>query len=168
MFMTPFRTPALPRRLRRGDLSVPVAGPCIAVLMLALLLTGCGQPDGDRPAAIVWDRDTCEYCRMTISDRAHAAEAWIEPQHRHHKFDDIGCMVNWLHASGRSSEQARLWVADHNHRDQVHWLDARKAWYQDGQTTPMDYGYGATDKPGDGAVDFDTASANMLKRDERR
>lgn len=135
------------------------------LLLLALWLAGCGQAGGDRPAAIAWDRDTCEHCRMTISDRAYAAEAWVETQGRHYKFDDIGCLVNWLDAHGWSNEQVRLWVADHRHRDEVHWLDARTARYIEGLTTPMDYGFGATDESVAGSLDFASAAQRMRERE---
>jgi copper chaperone NosL len=168
MMTLPCPTQALPRCLQCNSRFASGAGLYIFLLVLALLLTGCGQPDGDKPLSIAWDRDTCEYCRMTISDRAYAAQAWVGPQHRYYKFDDIGCLVNWLHASGLPPEQVRLWVADSRHHDQVHWLDARTAWYRNGLTTPMDYGFGATDERTEGAVDFETAYAQILKRDERR
>lgn len=140
----------------------------LAPFLLTLLLAGCGHPDGNTPATITWDRDTCEFCRMTISDRGFAAEAWVEPEQRHYKFDDIGCLVNWLDAHGWTSAQVRLWVADHRHRDQAHWLDARTARYVEGLTTPMDYGFGATDEAAPGSMDFKTAAARMLERDKRR
>lgn len=138
-----------------------------AVLALAWL-SGCGQPAGDRPTEIAWDRDTCEYCRMTVSDRAFAAQAYVGQQHRHYVFDDVGCLVNWLHDHAPASDQARLWVADYRQRDRAKWLDARSAWYVQGQTTPMDYGYGAVEAPEDGAVDFETARARLLARNAER
>jgi copper chaperone NosL len=133
-----------------------------------LALAGCHPPDGNAPAPVVWDRDTCAHCGMVISDRGYAAEAWVEAEHRYYRFDDIGCMVSWLHARGVSPGQLKLWVADYLHHDEVHWLDARTAWYRDGLRTPMDYGFGATADAAQGTVDFDTASARMLERDEKR
>jgi len=157
---SPFRASA-----RRGGLRRIVAA---MLTLTALLLIACDQPDGNAPVSIAWDRDTCEHCGMTISDRGYAAEAWVGAEHRHYKFDDIGCMLNWLRERGESPEQLKLWVANHLHHDAAHWLDARTAWYQSGLRTPMDYGFGAMDEPADGAVDFDTASARMQKRDEGR
>ena len=157
---SPFRA-----SVRRGGLRRIVAA---TLTLAALLLTGCDQPAGNTPVSIAWDRDTCEHCRMTISDRAYAAQAWAGSDRRYYKFDDIGCMVNWLRERGGSPEQLKLWVADHLHHDEVHWLDARTAWYRSGLRTPMDYGFGAMAEPAKDAVDFDTASARMLKRDEGR
>jgi copper chaperone NosL len=142
--------------------------PCLLLVLQLLWFTGCSQTTGDAPAVITWDRDTCEFCRMTISDRGYAAQAWVESRHRHYSFDDIGCLVSWLAASGMDEQQPRLWVADHAHRDAAQWLDARAAYYLPGHTTPMDYGFGATDQHMDGSIDFDTAAARMLQRDERR
>lgn len=140
----------------------------LALLLPVLWLSGCDRASGDRPAAITWDRDTCEHCRMTISDRAYAAQVWVEPQQRHYRFDDLGCLVSWLDANGWTTDQVRLWVADHRHRDRVHWLDARTARYLEGMTTPMDYGFGATDEPAAGSLDFETAAARMRERDAGR
>lgn len=138
------------------------------MVVLTLWLAGCGQPDGERPATIAWDRDTCEYCRMTISDRAFAAQAWVGAQHRHFVFDDVGCLVNWLHTNGVAASETRLWVADYRQRDQVRWLDATSARYVAGQTTPMDYGFGATDAAVADALDFESASQRMLERNQER
>lgn len=140
----------------------------VLVSLLVSWLTACRQPDGTEPTAITWDRDTCEYCRMSISDRGFAAQAWVESRRRHYVFDDIGCLVNWLHDNDMSSDQVRLWVADHRHRDRVHWLDARSAWYRQGMTTPMDYGFGATGEAEEGALTFDEAYPLMLRRDGER
>lgn len=164
----PCRSAALPRRLRDSSNASLAAARFLSLALLSLLLAGCGQPGGREPVSIAWDRDTCEYCRMTISDRAYAAQAWDEEGRRYHRFDDIGCLVNWLHERGWPPERTRLWVADHRHRDRVHWLDARTAWYRDGLRTPMDYGFGAVAEPEAGAVNFETARAQMLIRDERR
>jgi len=168
IFASPFPSPA-----RGGGLldTVPAAATrrlCLLFALLGLLLAGCDQPDGNAPVGIAWDRDTCSHCGMTISDRGYAAQVWVESQHRYYKFDDIGCLVSWLHARGESPDQLKLWVADYLHHDAVHWLDARTAWYRGGLRTPMDYGFGAMAEPAEGAVNFETASARMLKRDDGR
>lgn len=160
--------PRLHTRRARADAAPQASSAGLLLALLVLWLSGCGQPSGERPATVAWDRDTCEYCRMTISDRAYAAQAWVEPQRRHYKFDDIGCLVNWLDANGWSVDQVRLWVADHRHHDQVHWLDAATARYVQGLTTPMDYGFGATDEAVADSLDFKAAAARMRQRDAER
>ncbi len=149
---------------------------CIACLLKGLLvaptvlLMACDSNDGSRPTTIHWDRDTCDYCRMVISDRTFSAQLFSHARHAHSKFDDVGCLVNWLaeneDAAGRATN--RLWVADQGEPDQVMWLNARLAAYMSGRRTPMDYGYGAVPGPVPGAEDFEQAQKNMLERNRRR
>ena len=88
-------------------------GLLIRCLLATLVLTGCGQGPASGPAEIAWDRDTCSYCGMVISDRAHAAEIRGGPRHKLYKFDDLGCALNWL--------QTRAWSCS-GHRPMRFWI----------------------------------------------
>ncbi len=136
----------------------------------SVLLIGCGQEDGSEPTEIHWDRDTCEYCRMVISERAFAAQMFSPADQTYRKFDDVGCLVNWLAENQSSSDRSsnRLWVADHRHIDRAAWLNARLAAYLSGRRTPMDYGYGALPDPVPASDDFEGAQKNMLERKRQR
>lgn len=136
-------------------------------LIAAASVTACSRTPSGGPAEITWDRDTCEYCRMVISDRAYAAQL-RGPKDKVHKFDDLGCLVNWLDARAWSVENVEAWVADHRYNDRAHWLNVRTAHYLPGQTTPMDYGFGATSEALAGSVDFAKAQAMMLNRAQSR
>jgi hypothetical protein len=104
---------------------------------------------------------------MVISDRAYAAQLYAEALHRHVKFDDAGCMINWLNEQSMQAP-AHLWVADSGAGGAVHWLDARSAHYVPGHKTPMDYGFGAVVRPEPGALTFAQARQAMLQRNRNR
>jgi len=141
-----------------------------SVLLGGLLLpmfTGCsGSPDSG-PVAVQWDRDTCDYCRMVISDVRYAAQVRGSPRGQVYRFDDIGCALNWL-AAHPPEHAAEIWVADHRHHHGVRWLDARIAHYLSGQRTPMDYGFGAQDLTTADSVSFDTVRLRVLAKDQSR
>ena len=135
---------------------------------IVTVITGCSPNPQSGPSEIAWDRDICAYCRMIISDRAYAAQVRGGTGNKVYKFDDLGCAVNWLHERGWSSDEVEIWVGNHHHPHESRWLDARTAHYVSGQTTPMDYGFGAIDIAGNDNVDFSTVRHNMLKRSKPR
>ena len=68
-------------------------------------LVGCrpGTP------SIAFDADSCEACRMTISDRRFGAAARTEAG-RIVRFDSIECLASWL--NGASTPPQAVWVVD--------------------------------------------------------
>lgn len=140
---------------------------CSAVL-LAASLPGCSRVPESGPVELRWDRATCDYCRMVISAKGYAAQIRRDSRQEVFKFDDIGCAIKWMEAQGSDGAAAEIWVGDYRHQNHVHWLDARAAHYVPGQTTPMDYGYGATDVPSEDSMDFTVARGEILHRDEAR
>ena len=127
-------------------------------------LPACSRDAGHGPARVHWDRDVCARCRMAVSDRHYAAQVRGGPKREAFKFDDIGCALFWLkeqQVPWADAPDTELWVADFRSGE---WLDARKAHYLPGKTTPMAYGYGALAKPEAGSVDFATMKAAILAR----
>lgn len=110
-----------------------------------LVLGACWGGEKSGPEDIHWDRDTCELCRMFISDPRFAAEVRGGKKKKLYKFDDIGCAVNWLNDQDwASDETAEIWAADvSSTRENVIWLNAREARYIKIEFTPMNYGFGA-------------------------
>lgn len=137
------------------------------IYLCLLLLAACGEP-ASGPEAVKWDRDACDRCRMVLSDRLHAAQIRGGPadeKAKTHRFDDLGCALIWLEAqSWREEPTVAIWVADH--RD-GRWIDARRAWYVVGQTTPMAYGLGAQDTAAPGALDFAAARRHVFEVERR-
>lgn len=62
----------------------------IYILILAITLISCEI--GPKP--INYGEDGCEYCKMTIVDKQHAAEL-VTSKGKVHKFDAIECMINY-------------------------------------------------------------------------
>lgn len=130
------------------------------LLVVGAGLHGCGK-DSNWPAGmadIKWDRDTCARCKMVISDRRFAAEMRGGPQDEALKFDDIGCAV--IHAKSLAwaeDPQTRFWVAASVGQAPDGgplWLDARRAFYVPGKSSPMAYNFGAIAIAEAGVMDF--------------
>ncbi len=136
--------------------------------LLLVLLSGCSGDPQTGAKETKWDRDSCERCRMVLSDREHSAQIRIganAPGSKVKFFDDIGCAVIWLQDKPfRDESGTEIWVTDW--RD-GQWIDARKAVYMPGQITPMQYGLGAQMEPADGGLNFEQASQHILKVEQR-
>lgn len=93
----------------------------LSLLGLALLLAACGQPK-IAPVAIN-PEDMCSMCRMAISEKKFAAEL-ITRDGEALKFDDIGCMRDYLKDKADRSQVAAYFVTDYESKK---WLDAGAA-----------------------------------------
>ncbi len=63
----------------------------MALFPCALLFASCS---GNNPAPINYNKDACEYCKMTISESRFASEL-ITSKGRVYKFDDLACMLKY-------------------------------------------------------------------------
>ena len=138
------------------------------VLLISFnVLLACSEQNTG-PVKVHWDRDTCERCRMVVSDPKHAAQVRYRDEKnksRIHSFDDIGCAVIWLDKQAwRDAESTEVWVTDH--RDGK-WIDATKAFYITGQITPMEYGLGAQDSAAEGSLDYTGAKKHIYSIEKR-
>ena len=140
--------------------------PRVLALPMLLLLTGCSNDPGTGPAEIKWDRDTCNRCRMVVSDPHFAAQIRHLPEggrSRVETFDDIGCAMLWLDQQVFKDEPTtEIWVADYRTGE---WMDARSATYVSQNTTPMEYGLGA--QHGSGGMSFEQAKAHVYDVEKR-
>ncbi len=133
------------------------------LMVFCLALAACGGPKSG-PEPIHYDRDTCEQCRMIISDPRFAAEVRT-PDGMLHRFDDPGGAILWMAAHGVDAAATEVWVM--NMRDGKTWLDARKAYFVRARATPMDYGYGAIAQQEKGALGFEAFRARILAQKNR-
>jgi copper chaperone NosL len=80
--------------------------------------------------------DMCSYCRMAISEKRYAAEL-LDSDGRAFKFDDIGCMSNFVNK--REVKAMVYFVMDFDERT---WIRAEDAFYVRSAeiTTPMNGG----------------------------
>jgi copper chaperone NosL len=129
--------------------------------LAAALLAACGDKEvfAEGMLPIKWDRDTCTQCSMAISDRRFAVQLRGGPGDQAYKFDDIGCAATWCadkHAQHpwASTAATRWWVAEFGSTP-LRWLDARRAFYIGGKTSPMGYNFGAVAQPQAGSLAFE-------------
>jgi copper chaperone NosL len=103
----------------------------LCVIICMMLLANC-QEQALEPVALS-PEDMCDYCKMAISEKRYAAEL-IDIEGQAFKFDDIGCMTNFVR---RSSPKAwAYFVMDFDERQ---WIRAEDAYYIRSSefTTPM-------------------------------
>ncbi|WP_457595999.1 hypothetical protein [Hydrogenimonas sp.] len=100
----------------------------------------------------------CSECKMPLESKKYSAEV-VAPDGKTWFFDDVGCMGAWI-ARQPFKDAATVWVYT---LDTKRWFDGRKAHYSVLESTPMGYGFGAYEKPGNHRIDF----AAMVSRMER-
>jgi copper chaperone NosL len=92
-----------------------------AILLSALLLAGCATPKFE-PVEIAAE-DMCAFCKMAISEKKYAAE-FLNRDGDVFKFDDIGCMANYIVEKKAGDSIAAYYVVDF---DSKQWLKAEEA-----------------------------------------
>lgn len=75
----------------------------------ALAVAGC-QARGPQP--IAYGTDTCEVCRMTISEPRFGAEV-VTSTGKARKFDSIECLASWVLQAREAGTAASAWVTDY-------------------------------------------------------
>ncbi len=133
------------------------------LLLLSIPLSGCFGEPATGPAPVKWDRDSCEVCRMLISDRRFAAQLRGGKRHKAYKFDDIGELVHWLgKQSWKDDPKVEIWVRDLD--SGTKWLDGRKVRYLPDQHSPMNYGFGAVEDNRPGSLSFEDMAQKVRQR----
>jgi len=119
----------------------------LSILAMAAACTPSAKP-------IEYGADACYYCKMTIVDRQHAAEA-VSTKGKVFKFDAIECMVPYLALEGEDNYPI-LVVNDYLKPGE--WTDARSAVYliSKGLSSPMGaFLTGFADRPAAEAVQLE-------------
>ena len=91
------------------------------VIICTLLLASC-QKQAPEPVALS-PEDMCAYCKMAVSEKRYAAEL-IDTEGQAFKFDDIGCMANFVRKS--HPKASAYFVMDFDERQ---WIRAEDAYY---------------------------------------
>jgi len=130
--------------------------------LLLLLLVGFGfngcDKKGSGVSEVHWDRDMCARCAMVVSDRHNTVQVKNPKNAKPYMFDDIGCMVLWFDEQRIPwADKAIIWITD---VDTGEWINAREAYYDTENITPMAYGFSAHKKleniePTQEVIDFD-------------
>jgi copper chaperone NosL len=138
----------------------------LVLLVSVLLMSACSIKDETGPGEVHWDRDICARCVMAVSDHFFSAQirGGAEGERTDlYFFDDLGCAVIWLDKQlWKDDPRTEIWVNDHESGD---WIDASKAWYLTGKTTPMDYGLAAQLAKVEGALNYQEAVEEVYKRE---
>jgi len=138
----------------------------LVIGFLVLGLSGCEKKDTSGVAKVHWDRDMCARCVMVVSDRQNTTQARDPKTGKKYMFDDIGCMVLWFEEENIPwKHDAIVWITDVKTGE---WIDAKKAFYDTENITPMAYGFSAhktkdTIKEGQEIVDYDEVFKRVIK-----
>jgi copper chaperone NosL len=104
----------------------------ISLVVLAIGFSACNNG----PQPISYSQDACDFCRMTIVDKQHAAQIVTE-KGRNYKYDAIECMVNdlkdWDHPAAD-----QLLVADYANPGKL--INAKSAHYLISKNIPSPMG----------------------------
>jgi copper chaperone NosL len=107
------------RRLSRAALVHPAPAPAPTAVRIAALLAlqlsllalgGCRPDGGPRPLRV--GEDSCDYCRMAISDVRFGGQVRTTTG-RIVTFDAVECLAGYINAAGDSARFAGVWVADY-------------------------------------------------------
>ena len=135
-------------------------------LFLLLNMSGCEERSTTDVAKVHWDRDMCARCVMVVSDRHNTTQVRAPKTGKTYMFDDIGCTILWFQDQNITwKDQAIIWITD---VDTGEWIDARKAFYDTENITPMAYGFSAhkskeSIKKGQEIIDFEELSRRVIK-----
>src|SRR6266511_182223 len=119
------------RSLKRRDLL------CTGCLIIGVTVLANCQKQSVGPVALA-PEDMCSYCKMAISEKRYAAEL-IDSEGQAFKFDDIGCMANFIKSKRNASKTIAYFVMDYDERQ---WIKAEEAHYVRSSelSTPMNGG----------------------------
>lgn len=140
--------------------------PLLLVTLFAFSQTGCEERSKTDVAKVHWDRDMCARCVMVVSDRKNTVQVRNPSTGQTFMFDDLGCAILWFKENNITwKEQATIWITDVKTGQ---WIDARKAFYDTENITPMAYGFSAhktkeSIKKGKEIIDFDELSRRVIK-----
>ena len=137
----------------------------VIIGLVALAFLGCEEKSKVDVAKVHWDRDMCARCVMVVSDRQNTTQVRDPQTGKKYMFDDIGCMALWFKEENIEwKDKAIVWITD---VDTKEWINARTAFYDTENITPMAYGFSAhksknTIKDGQEIVDYDEVLKRVL------
>lgn len=107
----------------------------LMVIVISMMAIGCTTRDETFPR-IRYGEETCDRCRMIISERRFAS-AYRTNDDILRKFDDLGCAV--LHRVEQDEQIKQFWAYDY---EETAWLDRSQIFFVHSKDllTPMGYG----------------------------
>jgi copper chaperone NosL len=141
----------------------------LILITLIFNFTACEKKVSTEVKEIHWDRDMCSRCVMVVSDRNQTVQV-INPKNGEvNVFDDIGCAILWFKDQNiKWHDEAIIWINDIKTGK---WINARTAYYDTMNLTPMAYGFGAHEKKeeiqeGLEIIDFNEVEKRVLEMGE--
>ena len=133
----------------------------IVVFIIGLITPGCGARD-DGPPRIRYGEETCDRCRMIISEKRFAA-AYRTGSGALRKFDDLGCAT--LHREERQEMTTQFWGYDY---EETGWLNAKRAFlvHSPELLTPMGYGIAVLPTPEKAAILAEKVNGQIVQFDQ--
>ncbi len=133
--------------------------------VLVFVFSACEEKSKTDVAKVYWDRDMCARCVMVVSDRQNTTQVRDPQTGKKYMFDDIGCAILWFKEDKIGwKDSAVIWITDVNNGE---WINARTAFYDTENITPMAYGFSAhkskdTIKEGQEIIDYDEVVKRVL------
>ncbi|MBA4536729.1 nitrous oxide reductase accessory protein NosL [Bacillus aquiflavi] len=105
------------------------------IVIVILLLTACGKDQAYEPEDINPEVDVCEVCNMSIASEMYATQLMMKDGEVY-KFDDIGCMIEFIEKDQKDGDLAKKYVRD---VETGEWVELDKAYhvYDPDIWTPM-------------------------------
>jgi copper chaperone NosL len=144
----------------RAGLTVVIA--VLAVVGLAAVLVIQSQRPRTSLRTILWDREVCAQCGMTISDHRFACQLQTSAGDIY-DFDDPGCLLTFLHR-----RHPRIRAIYFHALNASAWFKYPEVAFLPGQQTPMGYGLGAVAIGTSSALSFEAAQNHVVNRRRER
>lgn len=131
------------------------------------LLSCVGNADLN-PRKVKIGIDKCVKCQMIIEEDHYVVQA-ANDRGDVKFFDDLGCYVRyhdnalWKRFAGKN--KFAVWITD---AETGEWIPVQKAWYREGDVSPMNYGIGALKNKSQNSFDYNTAVVKIKKMVEER
>lgn len=114
----------------------------LTLLMLTTILilgTACSNDSTYPPESINPEVDVCAVCNMSLVHDEHITQL-ITKDKTAYKFDDIGCMVQFIEAGEKNGlDLGAVYVKDTDNNQWIEWTNAVHVYHPD-IWTPMAYG----------------------------
>lgn len=114
------------------DQAAPKSALVAAWITATALFVSCTP----KPQPIEYGADACDFCKMTIVDRQHAAEV-VTHKGRVYKFDAVECMVNYVQREG---EEQFAFLLVNDYADPGELIDARGSTFLISRAVPSPMG----------------------------
>ncbi|WMJ72323.1 nitrous oxide reductase accessory protein NosL [Cytophagaceae bacterium ABcell3] len=107
-----------------------------AVYFLSLFIGFVCMSCTTEPQPINYGFDSCEHCKMIISDARYGTEA-VSSKGKIYKFDSIECLGSWVNETEDSKQMAMLLVTSFDNPETLIEIDQATFLHSEGLPSPM-------------------------------